>query len=204
MSRFPITMFCVLVMAACHPHLRASGEEAATFDSASQQATAEVDTLRALWSESAALREKIAVESDPNAKAELQKQLDNAIQSVADSKKRILTHVDAALKLADANVEVERVNQMRYLRCFVNYDDGEYVAAGAQGEFVALTYPADKAALPCARIALASYIHLYRAKSGLERDAAKAKIVVIANHIVATWPNDPAAAEARPFLAALQ
>jgi hypothetical protein len=170
-------------------------QEPATFDAAWEQAQGVVDTMRAARAAVSDLQARLGQETDQTVRADLEKKLDVELKSVAKIRQDLATKVEGVLKLAAPTTAIEDLNRVRYLKCYLKYDKGDYVEAAEQGEFVSMRYPASEVARPCATIALASYLQLYKAK---KTDAAK--MLLLANHIVATWPNHPDAAMARGAL----
>src|SRR5262249_3972633 len=66
-----------------------------------------------------------------------------------------------ALKLADSETDLNDLNLVRYLLCWLLYGEKNYYDAIVLGDFVAKHYPDSQGARQCARIALASYQGLY-------------------------------------------
>jgi len=166
-----------------------------TFATAWEDTKKAIDAMQAARSSAGDLRTRLGQESDPNVRAELQKKLDEEVKSATRIKLDLAKRAEAALKLVEATTAIDDVNRLRYLQCYLKYEDGEYLQAGEIGELVAMKYPGSDVARPCAKIALASYLNLYKAKK-----VGAAKVSALANQIVATWPNHPDTAIARDIL----
>ena len=67
-----------------------------------------------------------------------------------------------ALGMADTDTDIEDVNSIRNLLCYLHYSMANYYDAAAIGEFVARRFPETAAARTCARIAMASYLKLFQ------------------------------------------
>lgn len=174
-------------------------QEPKPFGEAWRKAQEGVEAMQAGRASAKDLQTRLDLETNEMVRAVLQKKLDDANKLVAEVRRDLTTKIDVALKKVEPTTPVEDVNRARYLRCYLKYDNGDFLEAAQQGEAVTMQHPKSEVALPCAKIALASYVHLHRAEKG---DAAKAKL--LANHIVATWPNHPDAATARALLAGLK
>jgi hypothetical protein len=186
-----------LVVVSCFAALRLSAAEPEpeTFGTAWEKAMGVVEAMRAARASADELQTQLGKATDRNNRADLQKKLDEELKSVARIKQDLARKIEVALKLAEPTTAIDDVNRVRYLKCYLKYDNGDYSEAAEHGEFVAMRYPASEVARPCAKIALASYMQLYREK---KIDAAKVRL--LANHIVATWPKHADAVTARELL----
>ncbi len=102
-----------------------------------------------------------------------------------------------ALRLADAGVEPDDVNVVRYYLAFLYWMRDDYYRAAVMGEFLARRYPSGVAARQGAKIALAAYAKMFSdAKPGAEREWEIGQMVDIARFITKQWPDAPDAADA--------
>ena len=139
---------------------------------------------------------RIQKEKDESVKADLQKQLDEAQESLETSQADALRYFRLALKLADAQTDVRDVNIVRYFLCFLYYGNQDYYESAVAGEFVARRYPDSSGARPCAKIAMASYLKLYAESPAEEKPFETAQIIGIARYITEKWSDQPEAVEA--------
>ncbi len=139
---------------------------------------------------------RIAAEKDPQAKAELQKQLEAAENTLATAQDDAMAYFRTALDLADEETSSEEIAVVRYFLCYLYYSKKEYYDAGVLGEFISHRYPSTAGARPCAQISLASYLSLYDENQSEDKDFEIRRIVSIAEYTVNKWPNQPEAADA--------
>jgi hypothetical protein len=129
-------------------------------------------------------------------KPELEKQLDEAKVQSKKGQEDALHYCRLALKLIDKETDVNDVNLIRYLLCFLSYTEGNYFDAVVIGDFLARRYPDSQGARACAKIAMASYLKLYADNTSDDKEFESARIVEIADFIVKKWPDQPEAEEA--------
>jgi hypothetical protein len=175
------------------------GQEPESFGEAWKTVQEGVEAMQAGRASAKALQTRLDNETDETARVDLQKKLEDANKAVAGIQLDLATKVEVALKKVEPTTPIDDVNRARYLKCYLKYYNGDLLEAAQLGESLTMQHPKSEVGLPCAKIALASYVHLYRAKEG---DAAKVKL--LANHIVANWPNHPDAATARGILKGLE
>lgn len=108
-----------------------------------------------------------------------------------------LKYFRLALQLADADVEPDDINVVRYYLAFLYWTRDDYYRAAVMGEFLARRYPDGVAARQGAKIALAAYAKLFAvAKPGEPRQWEIDQMVDIARFITKQWPDAPDAADA--------
>ncbi|HJN07174.1 MAG TPA: hypothetical protein QF564_00665 [Pirellulaceae bacterium] len=139
---------------------------------------------------------RIAAEKDATVKAELQKQLDAAKQTLATAQDDAMGYFRDALRLADDDTSNEEITVVRYFLCYLYYTRKDFFDAGLMGEFISHRYPGSAGARPCAQIALASYLTLYDENQSEDKSFEISRIVSIAEYTVAKWPDQPEAADA--------
>jgi tetratricopeptide (TPR) repeat protein len=125
--------------------------------------------------------------SDAAAVAELNDQ-------VATAQADALRLFTLALSLADADVEVARLNEVRYFCCWLNYQAEDFYEAAILGEFVARRYSDHPAAAAAAKLAMAAYERLYalavadgQTKQQTEFEAGR--LAAMAEFITRRWPG---------------
>jgi hypothetical protein len=139
---------------------------------------------------------RIATEQDATVKAELQKQLDTATQTLATAQDDAMKYFHDALQLADADTSADEIMVVRYFLCYLYYTRKDFQHAALLGEFISYRYPRSTGARPCAQIALASYLTLYDEDQSEDKSFEIKRIVSIAEFTVSKWPNQPEAADA--------
>lgn len=139
---------------------------------------------------------RIATIKDPKEKAELEKQLDEAKTLVSKAQQDALYYCKLANKFVDQDTDLTDVNLIRYLLCYLLYNEGNFNDAVIMGEFLARRYPDSQGARPSAKIAMAAYLKLYSENETDDKAYESAKIISIADYIVKKWPDQPEAPEA--------
>jgi len=137
--------------------------------------------------------------SDKTAQTEkenLQKQLADAKQLATKNQDDAMHFCRLALKLADSETDLNDVNLIRSLLCYLLYGEKMYYDAIVIGDFLARRYPDSPNARQCAKIILASYVDLYSDSSSEDKDFEAQQIVAVADFIVKKWPDQTEAAEA--------
>jgi tetratricopeptide (TPR) repeat protein len=142
------------------------------------------------------LPSRIATEKDAANKNEMQKQLDEATAGVAKYQEDAFYLCRLALKLADKESDLTSLNLIRYLLCYLHYQEGNYFDAVVIGEFLAQRYPDSQGARQCAKIAMASYLKLYTENKTDDKAYETARIIEICDYITRKWPDQPEAEEA--------
>jgi hypothetical protein len=92
--------------------------------------------------------------------------------------------------------EINDVNLVRYLLCYLLYSEGNYYDAIVVGDFLARHYPESQGARQCAKIVLNGFIKLYTENRADDKEFESEQIVSIAGHIVRNWADQPEGAEA--------
>jgi tetratricopeptide (TPR) repeat protein len=128
--------------------------------------------------------------------AEVKKQLDDAKQQVAQNQDDAMEFCRLALKLTDSETDLNDINLVRYLLCYLLYGEKNYYDAIVMGEFLARRYPDSVGARPCAKIVLASFVNLYAQNQTDDKDFETSQIESIADYIVKKWPDQPESDEA--------
>jgi hypothetical protein len=139
---------------------------------------------------------RIATIKDAAEKADLEKQLEEARTTVGKAQQDALYYCRLASKLVNRETDIEDVNLIRYLLCYLLYNEASYNDAVILGEFLARRYPESQGARPSAKIAMASYLKLYTENQTDDKAYESAKIISIADYIVKKWPDQPEAPEA--------
>jgi tetratricopeptide (TPR) repeat protein len=144
--------------------------------------------------------ERLQAERDEAARAELQKQLDEAKRKAAMAAADSQRLFRQALSLAGRDTDLEDLNRVRYYLCFLYYHNQEYYEAAVIGEFVARRYPDSPLARECAKIVLAAFTQLYSQAPASDREFESDRIARIAKYITEKWPDQPEAVDARSTL----
>ena len=139
---------------------------------------------------------RIATEKDATVKAEMQKQLEEAQQNVAKHQEDAFYLCRLALKLADKESDLTSLNLIRYLLCYLHYQQGNFFDAVVIGEFLAQRYPDSQGARQCAKIAMASYLRMYADNKTDDKAYETERIIEICDYITRKWPDQPEAEEA--------
>jgi tetratricopeptide (TPR) repeat protein len=129
-------------------------------------------------------------------KKELQEQVTKLEGDLSERQADAVRYFQLALALADDDVSLNDKNTMYYFLCYLYYKDSKYYDAAVIGEFLARHFPAGVGAKNCAKIAMASYLKLYKAKESEDKDFEIRRAVDIADYIVNKWPTQPEAQEA--------
>lgn len=109
---------------------------------------------------------RINREKDEKIKADLQKQLDEAIQMVQTSRTDAMNYFQLALRLANEETSTDDINAVRYYMCYLHFRSEDHYKAALLGEFVSRRYPDSGGGRSCAEIALASYNTLLNERLG--------------------------------------
>lgn len=134
--------------------------------------------------------------TNPQEKAVLQQQIEDARKTATEARADATQFLNVALRLADKDTDINGLNQIRYLVCFLSYNEEKYYEAIVLGEFIATKYPDSQGARQCAKIAMAAYLKLYAQAKADDRDFESQQIVRICDYIVKKWPDQPEAEEA--------
>lgn len=101
----------------------------------------------------------------------------------------------AAEEGAPSPARIEEVNGVRHQLAFAKYQLGEWYDAAVIGSFLAERYPQTAGARPAAKLALLSYLKLYR-QAGAQNEIEKRRLAEVCERIARLWPDQPEAAEA--------
>lgn len=137
--------------------------------------------------------------ADKTAQAEkenLQKQLADAKQLVTKNQADAMHFCRLALKLANSETDINDVNLIRSLLCYLLYGEKMYYDAIVIGDFLTKRYSESPNARQCAKIILASYVDLYSDSDSDDKEFEAQQIVAVADFIVKKWPDQTEAAEA--------
>jgi hypothetical protein len=117
---------------------------------------------------------------------------------IAEKPKQILPLCQQAIELANAKSNLDKLNEVRFLLCYFNYNQGNYYEAAVIGEFLARRQPKAAGAQRCAHLALASLDALARKDKQAGRDSSyeTAKLADLAQYVIGQWPDQPEAAVA--------
>lgn len=125
-----------------------------------------------------------------------------AVERGAAARSQATVAVRDALR-RPGEVDLDAVNQARYLLTYLLYDAGRYHDAATLGRFLAERYPNTKGSRQAATIAMASWQQLQRKQPDPGwREDAKAKGAAMAERIMRIWSDDTEAGDAA--LVALQ
>ena len=139
---------------------------------------------------------RIAQEKDAKIKADLQKQVEEAKQTLATGRSKALDSFRLAMKFVEADTPLAEVNAVRYYLCYLYYENNDLYSAAMLGEFLARRYPSATGARQCAKIAMASYIKLYSEEQSEDKAFESDHTIRIAEFITETWPDQPEAEDA--------
>ena len=148
-----------------------------TFDEAYEAATAAIDMMR---SSEAVLA--MARRNNPDQAVEIQNQFD-------ESRNVAFEYFRAALAMADAKTDRDKVNRARFYLSRLNYRSQRYYDAAVLSEFLVRNYPENDHAREAAKVAIAAYQQLYRRSAG-DRAFESARLVEIADYVAAIWPDE--------------
>jgi hypothetical protein len=133
-------------------------------------------------------------------KAEIQKQIEDSQKLADKTRDDALRYLNLAMRFVTPETELNDVNLVRYLLCYLNYASGKYYEAAVIGDFLAHRYPAAQGARQCGKITMAAYIKLFGEKDPNNPDEDKEfearQIISICKYISEKWPDSPEAAEA--------
>lgn len=161
--------------------------------SAGRDALDEVQILRA----GVADAEKKLKTATGDKKAELEKQLAALKKSLKEQQTNAVDYFRQALALADEEISINDKNIIHYFLCYLYYLDGNYYNAAVTGEFLARHFPASTGARPCGKIAMASYLRLYKElPEDADREFEIRRTVAVADYIAHKWPTQPESQEA--------
>ena len=146
------------------------------------------------------LQSQISNADDANRKAELRQQLAEAQQTIDTACPEAVGYFRRALELARDDASPDELNPIRDSLCRLYYVNDDLYEAAVLGQFIALRYPNYTGARQAAQIAMASYYKIYAEQADAGSSFATSRMIDLADHIVAQWPE---AAEAEGALALL-
>ena len=129
-------------------------------------------------------------------RAELERRLADAEAQAQRGHADAMHYCKLALPLVREDTDIDEVNLIRYLICYLSFTEGNYFDAVVIGDFLARRYPGSQHARSCAKIAMSGYLKLYAENSTDDKSVETSCLVEISDYIVKTWPNQPEAAEA--------
>lgn len=139
---------------------------------------------------------RIAAEQDEAIKADLQKQLGEAQDTLATANQDAVEYYNLALTLADETTAIEDINIVRYFLCYLYYLEKDFYRSALMGDFVSRRYPDSAGARQCAKISLACYMAIYVENQDEDKEFETNHIVKVAEYIADKWPDQPEAEEA--------
>ena len=174
-----------------------------TFREASDAGHEAIDAWKAAHLLVGRLPARLEQEKDLQVKAELQKQLEEAQHTLRASEKEAVDYFLLALRAADEKTPVEELNAVRCSLASLYHNRAMYYEAAVLAEFVARRYPSSPLAVPCAKIALASYLELYGENAAGDRQFETEHVIAIGQYLADRWPDRPEAGEALRTMLAL-
>lgn len=132
-----------------------------TFDEAKAAGKEALDAVQTSLLVVGQLPRQIASEKDATAKAELEKQLEEAKDTLLAAREDAMTYYQLALRMTDSDTPSEDINIVRYFLGYLYFLQQDYYRAALMGEFVARRYPDSAGARQSAKIAMACYIQIY-------------------------------------------
>lgn len=149
-----------------------------TFDEAMQAAKDAIQSMNAAQQTLPA-----AKRNNPDGVAALE-------ERAATGKQDAIHYLDVAGTLVDDDTEVAKLNERRWLTCWLYWQDEEFHRSAVLAEFIARRYPEDPQASGAAQVALASYQSLFNEAIKQGSDAGKAeatKLKDLASFITRRW-----------------
>jgi len=129
-------------------------------------------------------------------RGDLEVELEKAKSELKKTQDEALHYCRLALTKVDKDSTLDDVNLIRYLLCYLSYAEENYFDAVVIGEFLARRYPDSQGARSCANIVMTSYLKIYAATTGDDKEFESSRIVEIADYIVKKWPDQPEAEQA--------
>ncbi len=148
------------------------------------------------------LTEQIQNEKDPELLAELNAQLKNAQDMLENGGAYAMDMFRKSLTMADPETPTEDLNIVRYFMCYLYYVQGDYFDSALLGEFVSRRYPDSAGAKQTAKIAMASYLKLYKDNQTDDRSFEIQQTTKIAEYTLKRWPGTAESVEAANTLIA--
>ncbi len=170
--------------------------EVSDFVGAKDLAKESLDLTQAASASVADLEQQLADAREEKLRSDLQRRLDQTRQSLTSAHQDAIAGFRLALELADNETPAEDVNLVRYFLAYLYYLRQDYYEASLIGEFVARRYPDSTSARQCAKISLASLLQLHQLGGDDDKQFESDRIVMIAEYILAQWPEYPEAEEA--------
>lgn len=166
------------------------------FAEAKQAGKEALDSLQTAGVVMQMIPKRLQEEKDEAVKAELQKQIDEAQETLKTARDDARRYFELALKFADQETPLDDLNVVRYFLCYLYYVDQDFYDAAVMGEFLCRRYPESSGARQSAKIAMASFLKLYADNQGPDKSFEVEQTMGIAEYIAATWPSEPEAVDA--------
>jgi hypothetical protein len=167
-----------------------------TFDEAFEVAKEQLDLMRTSQLVLQAVPARIKAEKDPKIQEELRAQLELAKTSVDTAKTESYRLFQAALRMANEETDLTRLNLVQYYLCYLSYLREDYYGAALIGEYVARRYPESPGARQCAKIAMAAYVKIYAESTDEDKTFESDRVVQICEYITKKWAEYTEAEEA--------
>jgi tetratricopeptide (TPR) repeat protein len=167
-----------------------------TFVESRDAAKAALDQMQVSRATVGILQSRLDRIKDPKNRAEIEQKVAQAEQAVEENRARALVLYRRAIELADASVDINELNSVRYYLSFLYYEMDQPFHAAVLSEFVARRYPDGTAARSCAKVAMASYWRVYREAGPSGNENHIRPIIDLADLIVKKWPGQPEAEDA--------
>jgi tetratricopeptide (TPR) repeat protein len=166
------------------------------FNEAFEAAKEQLDLMRTSQLVLQTVPARLKAEKDAQVQDELKAQLELAKTNVDTAKSESQRLFEAALKLANEETELTRLNLVQYYLCYLSYLQEDYYAAALIGEYVAQRYPESPGARQCAKIAMAAYVKIYSESTDEDKSFESDRVVQICEYITKKWPDHTEAEEA--------
>ena len=167
-----------------------------TFTEARNAGTEAIDKMSASDLIVKQVTQRLGTVADPQQRAIMQQQIENARRDASEARVDAAQYLNVALRQAEKDTDINDLNRIRYLVCFLAFSEEKYYEAIVLGEFIATKYPDSAGARQCAKIAMAGYLKLYAEAKPDDRDYESQQIVGICDYIVKKWPDQPEAEDA--------
>lgn len=167
-----------------------------TFDEAFNQ-------VKQFFSARQQFSEELATASDQETQAELQKKVEDA-----DAKLRQFAELALRYRVAEDNkakgpgemIDPDKVNQIYYYLCALDFLKQKYLQAAVVGEYLARQGDESAFSRYAASVTLSCYGQLYNAARGSDSgnvDWETSRMEEFADYMIKQWPNDPVTEKAR-------
>lgn len=113
---------------------------------------------------------------------------------------RAITLLRHAIKRADPAKEPVKANEARYLLSYAYYSSQRYYESAVLAEHLARRYPTREFSDKAADLGLNAYSMAYNTYNAIDRASDLDRLVDLARHIIATWPDSEQGDTARNLL----